>query len=90
MGIKQTYSVLVSVAVLAEPVLFGRSRYFLVGAGAGVKVRLRLLAPAPPKIKHTKFSMIFFSLVSTLIKGYKQIKFFGKESGMLLNKIING
>ena len=34
--------------------------------------------------------MIFFSLVSTLIKGYKQIKFFGKESGMLLNKIING
>ena len=34
--------------------------YILVGAGA----KVRLLAPAPPKIKYTKFS----SLVPTLIK----------------------
>ena len=49
-----------------SPVL--RSWYFLVGAGAGAKDRLP--APAPPKIKQTKLSMIFSSLVLTLIKAY--------------------
>ena len=42
---------------VAEPVLFGRSWF-------------KGLAPAPPEIKPTKFSMIFSSLVPTLMKGY--------------------